>query len=177
MRTFLKWVAYAIGAVAIIIVGGSFFLPGEANVSRSAEIAAPPEKVFAIVSSVRRFQEFSPWAEMDPDAKYTFEGPETGAGQKMSWTSANRNVGSGTQTVTEYIEGRRVAAEMDLSEMGKAVAAWDIEPSGAGTRATWSLKAPLDGIMMKWIGLMFDRWVGADYEKGLAKLKAVAEKA
>ena len=49
-------------------------------------------------------------------------------------------------------------------------------PSTSGTKATWRFTANLDGIPAKWFGLMSDRWIGADYEKGLAKLKAVAEK-
>ena len=28
---------------------------------------------------------------------------------------------------------------------------------------------------MRYIGLMFDGWIGPDYEKGLARLKAIAE--
>jgi hypothetical protein len=27
----------------------------------------------------------------------------------------------------------------------------------------------------RWMGLMMDRWVGADYERGLANLKALVE--
>ena len=76
----LKWLFYLIVLVAVVIVGGSFVLPSEAVVTRSVEIAAPPEKVFAIVGDLRRFQEFSPWAELDPNAKYTLEGPEYGVG-------------------------------------------------------------------------------------------------
>jgi hypothetical protein len=53
-----------VAAIAIIIVGGSFLLPDQASFSRSAEIAAPPEKVFAIVASLKRFREYSPWAEL-----------------------------------------------------------------------------------------------------------------
>ena len=89
MMTVLKWIFYLVAAVAIIIVGGSFLLPAQAVVTRSTEIAAPPDKVFAIVSDMRRFNEFSPWAELDPNIKYTFEGPESGVGQKMIWTSDN----------------------------------------------------------------------------------------
>ena len=78
MLTILKWLFYLVVTVAVIIVAGSFVLPGEAVVTRSTEIAAPPEKVFAIVGDLHRFQEFSPWAELDPNTKYTYEGPPTG---------------------------------------------------------------------------------------------------
>ena len=102
MLTILKWLFYLVVTIVVIIVAGSFLLPGEAVVTRSTEIDAPPEKVFAIVGDFHRFQEFSPWAELDPNTKYTYEGPPTGVGQKMSWTSDNANVGSGSQTITEY---------------------------------------------------------------------------
>jgi len=136
----------------------------------------PPEKVFAIVGDLHRFQEFSPWAELDPNIKYTYEGPPTGVGQKMAWVSDNANVGSGSQTITEYAPPKHLAAELDFGPMGKSLATWDLEPSAAGTKATWGFKSKLDGVAARWFGLMFDRWIGTDYEKGLAKLKAVAEK-
>jgi hypothetical protein len=34
----------------------------------------------------------------------------------------------------------------------------------------------LDGMMDRWFGLLMERFVGPDYDKGLAKLKALAEK-
>ena len=176
MLTVLKWLFYLIATIAIIIVGGSFLLPGHAVVTRSTEIAAPPDKVFAIVGDLRRFNEFSPWADLDPDIKYTFEGPEAGVGQKMNWTSANADVGSGSQTITQYEPPDFVELQLDFGMRNKSAATWDLVPSTAGTKATWTLKSDLNGIPAKWFGLMFDRWIGADYEKGLAKLKALAEK-
>ncbi len=175
MRSLLKWIFYLIAAAAIIIVGGSFLLPAHAVVTRSIEIAAPPEKVFAIVGDMHRFSEFSPWADLDPNIKYAFEGPESGIGQKMSWTSDNSSVGSGSQTIIEYQPPTHLANELDFQGM-KAVATWDLAPSTTGTTATWGFQSDLDGIPAKWFGLMFDKWIGADYEKGLAKLKAAAEK-
>jgi hypothetical protein len=49
MLTALKWLFYLIAAVALIVVGGSFLLPSSVVVTRSIDIAAPPDKVFAIV--------------------------------------------------------------------------------------------------------------------------------
>ena len=34
----------------------------------------------------------------------------------------------------------------------------------------------LEGMMDRWFGLLMDRFIGPDYDKGLAKLKALAEK-
>lgn len=172
---FLRWIFYLIAAVAIIVVGGSFLLPAQAVVNRSIEIAAPPEKVFAIVGDLRRFKEFSPWAERDPDIVYSFEGTESGLGQVMRWSSENPDVGSGTQRIIEYDPPNYSELALDFGMMGRAIASWDLVPSETGTRATWGFRSDLKGIPAKWFGLMFDRWIGPDYEKGLAKLKTVAE--
>jgi uncharacterized protein YndB with AHSA1/START domain len=176
MLNFLKFLFYLVVTVAVIVVGGSFLLPAEAVVTRSTEIAAPPDKVFAIVGDLHRQPEYSPWAELDPNVQYTYDGPATGVGQKMSWTSQNADVGSGSQTVTEYDPPKHLATEVDFGRMGKATSTWDLEPSGAGTKATWGFRSKLHGIAPRWFGLMFDQWIGPDYEKGLAKLKKVAEK-
>lgn len=173
--TLLKWLFYALFFIAAVIVGGSFFLPAEAVVSRSTVIKAPPEKVFAIVGDYRRFKEFSPWADLDPDMTYTFEGPETGVGQKMSWASKNAYVGSGSQTIIAHKPATHVTSEVEFGDMGKSTAQWDLAPISDGTMATWQFRAPLPGIVSRWFGLMFDTWIGADYEKGLARLKIAAE--
>ena len=59
--------------------------------------------------------------------------------------------------------------------MGNATATWDLEPIATGTKVTWGFHTELDSIVKRWFGLMFDRWIGADYEKGLQRLKAAAE--
>jgi uncharacterized protein YndB with AHSA1/START domain len=177
MLAVLKWLFYLIAAIAIIIVGGSFLLPGQAVVTRSTEIASPPDKVFAIVGDLRRFNEFSPWADLDPNIKYTFEGPESGVGQKMNWTSENEDVGSGSQTIVKYEPPNFVETQLDFGMRGKSVASFDLVPSTAGTNVTWTFMSELEGIPAKWFGLMFDRWIGPDYEKGLFKLKTIAEAA
>jgi uncharacterized protein YndB with AHSA1/START domain len=176
MLNFLKFLFYLVVTVAVIVVGGSFLLPAEAVVTRSTQIAAPPDKVFAIVGDLHRQPEYSPWAELDPNIQYTYDGPATGVGQKMSWTSQKADVGSGSQTVTGYDPPKHLATQVDFGQMGKATPTWDLEPSGTGTKATWGLRSKLDGIAPRWFGLMFDQWIGPDYEKGLAKLKKVAEK-
>ncbi len=175
MLRIVKWLFYGVAVVALIVVGGSFFLPSHATVKRSIEIAAPPEKVFAIVGDLRRFGEFSPWAELDPDMKTSFEGAESGVGQVMRWVSDDPQVGNGVQTIVEYRPSTRVASQVEF-DMGKSIASWDLAPTSAGTTATWTFDSDLTGIPAKWFGLMLETWIGADYDKGLARLKAVAEK-
>jgi len=175
MNRVLKWIVWIAMALVVIVIGGAYLLPGEAVVQRQIVISAPPDKVFAIAGHMRRFNEWSPWADLDPATEYTFEGPETGTGQKMTWRSANPDVGSGSQTIISFEDNRRTVTELDFGGMGKARASLELAPVGGNTAVTWGFKTELNGIMERWLGLMFDRWIGADYEKGLLRLKAAAE--
>ena len=97
--------------------------------TRSIDISAPPDKVFAIVGDLRRFNEFSPWADIDPDIKYTYEGPESGVGQVMKWSSDNAEVGSGSQTIVKYEPPTFVESQLDFGMQGKSTASFDLVPS------------------------------------------------
>ena len=176
MKKLLKAIVWILAALVVIFVGGGYLLPNEVTVQRQTVINAPQEKVFALVGGYKRFNEWSPWVELDPKTQYTFEGPESGVGAKMSWASNNPNVGTGSQTITEHVPNFHVAVDLDFGAMGKSQAYWDLKPEGTGTSVTWAFKMKLDGMMDRWFGLMMDRFIGPDYEKGLAKVKALAEK-
>ena len=165
----------AIGLFLVFAIGG-YVLPGTAHVERQAAIAAAPEEVFAVVGDLRRSGEWSPWFSLDPAMEVTYEGAGPGIGQKMSWRSANPEVGNGSQAVTAFEANRSIATALDFGEMGQATATMALVPEGQGTRVIWTFRADLNSIFERWLGLLFDRWIGADYDKGLANLKALLEK-
>ena len=161
---------------AVLLVGIAFLLPREIEVTRSATISAPPEEVFEHVSSLQKFSEWSPWGDIDPDMKVTFSGPEMGVGNKMEWESNDRNVGNGVQEITAIVENERVESALDFGDMGTALASFDLVKSGDATEITWGLKSDMgNNPIGRWMGLMMDKWVVADYEKGLAALKTKVE--
>jgi hypothetical protein len=157
------------------MLAGSYLLPSEASISRSIEIAAPPAKIFPLVNGFKRQAEWPPWLEMDPQTKLSLSGPETGQGARMSWSS--EKLGSGSQEIVEMVQDKLVRTKLDFGHMGQADASFQLEPAGSGTKVTWGFSSDLGGNpRMRWMGLYIGRQVGADYEKGLAKIKAVAEK-
>ena len=175
MKTIIRLIIAALVAIVAIGVGGAYLIPAETVVQRQVVINAPPEKVFAIVGDLRRFKEWSPWADLDPNLQYAFEGPETGVGQKMSWVSEKPDVGRGAQTATEYQPPGKVAFLLDFGSMGTAQSSLQLVPVDGGTGVTWGFKTEAQGVLDRWMSLLFDDWVGADYEKGLARLKTLAE--
>ncbi len=165
-----------VAALAAAIVVGGFLLPTEQFVSRSVVINADQDDVFTLVNDYRQFNRWSPWAERDPDAEYEFSGPDAGVGARMSWSSEDPNVGSGTQEIIEVDPGSRVRTRLTFEGFESAsYSTFRLKPVDAGTRVTWEFEANLDSLVGRYMGLMMDKWVGADYEQGLAQLKEVAE--
>lgn len=173
----LKKLLVGLAVLIVLVIGVGLVLPSKVEVSREIVIKAPVEDVFAVVNRLDRFQEWSPWYEYDPAADYTISGPEQGGvGQVLSWRSEHENVGSGSQEIVESVENQRVATALDFGDMGQAMAAFELAPQGEATQITWSFETEMGANpLMRYMGLMMDGWVGADYEKGLAKLKGLVE--
>lgn len=171
---FIKWVLAAIAALGLVFVVGGLFLPSTTHVERTVVIKRSPGPVFDTLDSFRRFNDWSPWAEYDPQARYTFEGPDRGAGARMRWVG-NRAVGSGSQEIIASEPQRRIVVALDF-DGSQAQATYLIAPEGDGTRVTWAFDSA-NGFnpLKRWLGLLFDRMIGADYEKGLSRLKAMLE--
>jgi effector-binding domain-containing protein/carbon monoxide dehydrogenase subunit G len=168
----------AIVLVTLLVLGAAigFLLPAAVHVQRSIAIAAPPETVFDLLNSFKRYNEWSPWYDYDPAARYTYSGPSAGVGARMEWVSQKQEVGSGSQEITASEPPRRVAVHLEFTGQSPADAHYDIAPDGAGTRLTWGFDADFGrNIPYRYFGLFLDSLVGEDFEKGLARIKSLAE--
>ncbi len=166
------------GLIAILVVIG-LFLPASVQVERSVSIDAPAEVVYAVVSDLRRFNDWSPWYELDPEASYTISEPASGVGATFAWESEDPSVGSGSQQIIALQENRLVRVSLDFGAQGVAVASYEMQALGEqSTRITWSMETDFGyDLVGRYVGLMIDDWVGRDYEKGLARLKTLVESA
>jgi effector-binding domain-containing protein len=174
MRT-LKRIAAALAIIAGLLAVIGFFLPRQVHMERSTVVAAPASTVFALVNGYKMFNKWSPWHGIDPDAKYTYEGPDSGVGARMTW-AGNASVGSGSQEVIESRPGEMVRVKLDFGDQGGGTAQFNLVPEGDGTKVTWGFDTDLGmNPISRYFGLMIDGMVGKDYEKGLAGLKTLAE--
>ncbi len=159
------------------VAAGYLLLPSRSHVERSAQINAPPETVYGLLQDFSRFKEWSPWAGLDPNAEYRYEGPESGLGAKMFWSSANPQVGSGSQEIIEARPYTKIGVALDFGKMGRAASGYNLEPAEGGTRVTWSFDTDHGSNLLKRLfGIFLDKWIGETYyETGLANLKELAE--
>jgi uncharacterized protein YndB with AHSA1/START domain len=163
-------------AVFLVIVA---MQPAEFRVARSTTISAPPAVVFAQVNDLHKWQEWSPWAKLDPNSRTTFEGPPAGEGAVFGW-AGNDQVGEGKMTIIESRPTERVKFRLDFVKpfAGTNEAEFTFQPQGADTLVTWSMTGRKN-FVMKAIGLFMncDKMIGPEFEKGLAQLNAASKTA
>ncbi len=170
----LKVLLYVVIALALVFVVGGLLLPGTSHVERSITIQRSPAQVYTMLNSFKRFNEWSPWYEMEPEAMYSYSGPQTGVGAAMAWEG--KKVGSGSQRIVESLADSKVVNALDFGG-SQATATYALTPEAGGTRVTWSLDSEHGhNLVSRWFGPMMERMVGPDFEHGLAKLKTVLER-
>ncbi len=173
---FLKRLFVTLLVLFALAAGIGMLLPRHVHVARSTTIEAPPATVFALVNGYRRFNEWSPWAGLDPQTNYTYSGPPTGTGAKMAWVGDPKKVGSGSQEIVESRPFELVRTKLDFAGQGVSEASFRLAPAGQGTQVTWTLDMDMGaGPVGRWFGLFMGRMIGPDYEKGLAGLKKLGE--
>jgi hypothetical protein len=163
-------------AIFLIVVA---LQPDEFRISRSAAIAATPQQVFAQVNDFHKWEAWSPWAKLDPNAKSTFEGPPAGEGAVFSW-AGNSEVGEGRMTLTQSRPSELIRIKLDFVKPmeGTSDVEFTFKPENNGTRVTWSMSGR-NNFISKAVCLFLnqDKMLGGYFEKGLANLKSVAETA
>lgn len=174
----IKKIFIVLISVVAAVVGISFLLPSQIHVQRSILIEAPDCHVFAVLDGFGRFDEWSPWAAIDPEGTETvLSGPSHGVGARTDWSSDHPDVGSGSQEITASVPNQRIDIELVFEGQGASQAAYVIRDNEANTEVTWSfdMDAGLNPIL-RWMGVLaFDGMIGADYERGLGKLEALIE--
>ena len=170
-----------IGLVLVLIIAGVLIYastkPDTFRMERSTIIKAPPEKISAYLSDFKQWEVWSPWDEKDPAMKRSFSGAASGKGAVYGW-EGNNKVGTGSMEVLD-VQPQKVTVKLDFLKPFEAhnTADFILEPQGDSTKVTWAMFGPAN-LMTKVVHVFMsmDNMVGPDFEAGLAKLKAAAEK-
>ena len=176
MLKLLKWTAIAlVGLLALLYIGG-YALSPKFTAARSTRIAAPPDKVYALIADPREWKRWTVWNQRDPAMQITYSGPPSGAGAGWAWK--NKSEGDGKMTFTATEAYRRLAYELFFPDFGTtSTGALELAADGAGTKVTWSINGDMgSNPLFHWFALFGDRMTGPDFETGLANLKTLAEK-
>ncbi len=161
------------GLIAIILVVAAFKSP-DFRVERSLTIAAKPEAIFPWFDSHKKFNDFNPWLKLDPEAKVTYEGPETGVGAASAWEG--KQTGKGKATTVESKPNELIRLRMDWIEPMEGVSTVDyiFKPEGDKTTVTWAMygKSNFMGRIFS-VFMNCDSMCGPQFEQGLAAVAKI----
>ena len=146
------------------------------EVERSITVNAPSHRVHGMVDDFHKWPLWSPWEDIDPDLDRSYSGPDKGVGAHYDW-SGNRKAGTGSMEITGSTpEGIDITVSFLKPFKATNQTRLSFEPSGSGTEVTWVMTGEHKGLMGVFGKMMnMDKFIGGDFEKGLARLKAVAE--
>ena len=168
--------------LALAIIAILFFIllvgrPDEFKVMRSATIAAPPATAFEQVNDFHKWDNWSPWAKLDPECRNTFSGAAAGRNASFAW-DGNKKVGAGRMTITESQSPELIRINLEFLRpfAATSITEFTFRLQGGQTLATWTMTGK-NNFISKVFGLFMDcdTMVGKDFEKGLASLKSIAE--
>ncbi|MBI5497809.1 MAG: SRPBCC family protein [Deltaproteobacteria bacterium] len=173
----IKKAAVGLGALVglfLIIVATR---PAEYRVVRSVVVNAPAAVISGHIEDFHRWNAWSPWAKLDPKQKETFGGPPAGKDATYHW-SGDDKVGEGSMKIAAVKPGERIDIALEFIRPFPSSSKVDfvLVPQGAGTQVSWGMDGT-NNFLGKAFGLFvnMDKMLGADFEKGLAQLKAAAE--
>jgi len=104
-------VALTVAIIAMLLYAAT--APDTFLVSRSAVMAASPERIFPMINDLRAQSAWSPF-EKDPNMKRNHSGAPVGTGAVYEW-NGNRNVGAGRIAITDSVPPSRVSLKLDMS--------------------------------------------------------------
>jgi hypothetical protein len=178
----LKYIGLGLAVLVVVAIVVIAVQSPTSHLERSIVVNASPASVFEEVNNFHNFNKFSPWYKLDPNAKYQFEGPESGVGAKMSWVGDPNKVGEGWQEIVESVENERVKTRMGFKGIeGEYYASFTLEPVYDGTKITWTYDGDvsntgmMNAAMGKMMGMFLDSMIGPSYDEGLQGLKDVVE--
>jgi len=175
MKTLLKIVYWVAGIIALLIII-AYLLPKTYKVERSITMKANPELIYSLTSDFTKWHLWVKWTkELDSTAVFELAGEPATVGASWKWTG--KILGNGEMVLAEVIPGQLV--KYDLAFDGgkyKSVGKIVIENQGDSTKVSWFDEGNLGyNPINRYFGLFMDRMMGPDFEKGLAKLKTIAE--
>ncbi len=167
--------------VGLVVVMGilSLIAPKTYDVFRTVEIERPKTEVFNYLKSLKKMDEWSPWAKKDPNMEKKFTGTDGTVGAVSYW-NGNKEVGAGEQEIKKIFDGERIESELRFLKPFKSTSDcyFNIEDAGNGkTTVVWGFTGA-NKFPMTILSLFksMDAMVGKDFEEGLTNLKAVLEK-
>jgi effector-binding domain-containing protein len=179
MNKILTGVVIAAVIVLVVFLICGLLGPQGFRMERSIVIKAPATLIYKNLSDYRNWPKWSPWYELDTNCAYYYYGTQGQIGAGYKW-KGNAKAGEGDMHTTGMTDGSSLTSQLSFIKpfASTAMATFNLEDTTNGaTKVTWGFSQNYSFSRRPMMLFMnMDKMLGGDYEKGLAKLKALCEK-
>ena len=169
----------ALGIVVLLLIV-ALFVKKEYGVVREVIINKPKTEVFEYVKLLKNQDNFSVWANKDPQMKKEYRGTDGTVGFVSAWESNIKDVGKGEQEIKKIVDGERIDYELRFikpfasNDLAYILA---VRVSDSQTKVIWGFSGKMKYPMNLFLLTMdMEEILGKDLQDGLNNLKAVLEK-
>jgi len=145
----------------------------EKNISINKNI----NEVFGFLKQTKNQDQFSVWNMKDPTMKKSYSGTDGTEGFIYSWDSKDKNVGAGSQEITNINEGSRIDYQLQFLRPMQNIATSTFminKISESSTSVSWTFKSPAK-FPMSLFAPIFKNILGKQINQSLVNLKKVLE--
>jgi len=179
MKTAIFILMGFVGIICILLII-ALLIKKEYGVIREIIINKPKKTVFEYVKLLRNQDNFSVWANKDPEMVKEYQGIDGKVGFVSAWDSKMKDVGKGEQEIEKIIDGERIDYELRfLKPFASISSAWFTFEvvSETQTKVKWGFSGKMKYPMNLFLLTMnMEGMIGKDFQNGLNNLKGILEK-
>src|SRR5262249_48591374 len=97
-RDMLTALIIVVVLIAAVLIAAAL-RPDDFRVERSTVIKAPAEKIYPMINDLHRFNTWNPFNKMEPDAKGSYSGAESGKTAAYAWEG--KKMGAGRMEIVD----------------------------------------------------------------------------
>lgn len=171
----LKIIVLVILGLLVLFFVAGLFLPKSYRVERSITLFQPVGMVYNDLSNFDLRSQWDPWCELDPRVKVTVSGPVGEVGSTWGWESDT--LGKGSETIEEMVPDKLIRTKLEFMAPRHSISTmlYEFENLGDSVRFSWVMTGNVRYPVEIWIGLLMDKIIGKDLERGLKNIKAFSE--
>jgi uncharacterized protein YndB with AHSA1/START domain len=175
IRIFEVLVALLIVFVLAVLIG--VMLPNQGHVEREVEVSSPIRQVYDSVNTFRRYPQWSWLRSQDPKVQMTLQGPESGKGAKINWSSASPKIGDGSLEIQSSTPDEKLSIAIDNNWTG-ANKSYTVElhPSSNGKTVKINVAYDVDygwNLLSRYAGLYINGDPASSIQTSLNNLSAM----
>lgn len=161
----------------VLLLVSAAFIKKDFTYVRDITITAPQSVVWNNISVFKNHDKWSQWRKIDPKMQVTYSGTDAMPGSSMTWKSAHKDVGNGSQYMVSVSMDKRIDTRLDFDGRGKAESFMEMSGDSSSCKVSWGIQMHADYPMNAVFALMMrDEDMFGMLDTGLNMLKTLCER-